>query len=283
MAGYACALWAAPIPLHRAHWSSSMRTVLHDIRYALRMLIKNPGFSAIAVLSLALGIGANTTIFTVVNAVLLNPLPVKDISRVVELDTVDTKTRVTAANATYLGMSYQNFQDYARENQLFAGLSCIVGPLPLTWSGGAEPRQVNAQLVSANYFDVLGIHPATGRFFFPDEDTKPGGNNVAVLSYSMWTDKFGSDPNVTGKILTLNATPYTVIGVAPHGFKGTFTFGTAEQIWVPVSMYTQALAGFFRDNFNTRRFLATVVMGRLKDGVGIGGAEASLKTVASHL
>src|SRR5256885_1268559 len=260
-----------------------MHNLLQDIRYALRVLAKNPGFSAVAVLSLALGIGANTTIFTVVNAILLNPLPVKNISRVVELDTVDTKTKVTAANATKLGMSYLNFQDYARENQLFAGLSCIVGPLPVTWSGGAEPRQVNAQLVSANYFDVLGIRPATGRFFLPDEDTKPGGNNVVVLSYSMWTDKLGSDPNINGKILTLNATPYTVIGVAPHGFKGTFTFAPSEQVWVPVSMYTQALAGFFRDNFNTRRFLATIVIGRLKNGVSIGAAEASLKTVASHL
>ena len=260
-----------------------MHNLWQDIRYALRVLAKNPGFSAVAVLSLALGIGANTTIFTVVNAILLNPLPVKNISRVVELDTVDTKTKVTAANATKLGMSYLNFQDYARENQLFAGLSCIVGPLPVTWSGGAEPRQVNAQLVSANYFDVLGIRPATGRFFLPDEDTKPGGNNVVVLSYSMWTDKLGSDPNINGKILTLNATPYTVIGVAPHGFKGTFTFAPSEQVWVPVSMYTQALAGFFRDNFNTRRFLATIVIGRLKNGVSIGAAEASLKTVASHL
>src|SRR5437588_4934163 len=260
-----------------------MQTLWQDIRYALRVLAKNPGFSAIAILSLALGIGANTTIFTVVNAVLLHPLPVKDISRVVELDTVDTKTRVTTANTTKLGMSYMNFQDYARENQVFAALSCITGPLPLTWSGGAEPRQINAQLVSANYFDMLGIRPATGRFFLPDEDGKPGGNNLVVLSYSLWTNKFGTDPNVTGKIITLNATPYTVIGVAPRGFKGTFTFVPAEQVWVPVSMYTQTLAGFFRDNFNTRRFLAATVVGRLKDGVSIGGAEASLKTVAEHL
>src|SRR5256714_6663772 len=260
-----------------------MHNLWQDIRYALRVLAKNPGFSAIAVLSLALGIGANTTIFTVVNAVLLNPLPVKDISRVVELDTVDTKTRVTTANTTKLGMSYLNFQDYARENQIFAGLSCIAGPLPLTWSGGAEPRHINAPLVSANYFDMLGIRPATGRFFLPDEDTKPGGNNLVVLSYSLWTNKFGTDPNVTGKIITLNATPYTVIGVAPRGFKGTFTFVPAEQVWVPISMYTQTLAGFFRDNCNTRHVLATIAVGRVKDGVSLRGAEASLKTVASHL
>jgi predicted permease len=260
-----------------------MHTLLQDIRYALRMLVKNPGFSAIAILSLALGIGANTTIFTVVNAVLLNPLPVKDIARVVEIDTVDTKTRVTAANSEKLGMSYPNFQDYARQTQVFSSVTCLAGPLPLTWSGGAEPRQLQGQLVSANYFDMLGLRPVAGRFFLLDEDTKPGGNDVAVLSYALWANKFGANPNVIGQIITLNATPYTVIGVAPHGFKGTFTFLNAEEVWIPVSMYPQVLAGFFKDNFNTRRFLAATVYGRLKDGVSQSSAEASLKTVAAGL
>lgn len=260
-----------------------LESFLQDFRFALRMLRKSPGFTVVAVLTLALGIGANTTIFTVVNAILLNPLPIKDIARVVELDTVDSKTRVTTANTTKLGMSYPNFQDYAKQDQVFSRLSCIVGPLPLTWSNGAEAKQIQGEMVSANYFDMLGIHPASGRLFLPDEDTKPGGNNVAVLSYSLWTNKFGSDPTIVGKTLTLNATTYMVVGVAPHGFQGTFTFSNAEQVWVPVSMYPQVLAGFFRDNFNDRRFLATTVVGRLKSGVGIQSAEASLKTVASHL
>jgi len=260
-----------------------MLILWQDVRYALRMLTKNAAFSLVAILSLALGIGANTTIFTVVNAILLNPLPVKDVSRVVELDTVDTKTRVTAANAAKLGMSYLNFQDYARQTQVFSAVTCLVGPLPVTWSGGAEPRQLQAQMVSASYFDLLGLRPASGRFFLPDEDTKPGGNNVVVLSHALWTNKFGANPSVVGQNLTLNATPYTVIGVAPPGFKGTLTFLNAEEIWVPVSMYPQVLAGFFKDNFNTRRFLAITVYGRLKDGVSITSAEASLKTVASSL
>ena len=260
-----------------------MHTLLQDVRFALRILIKSPGFSAIAILSLALGIGANTTIFTVVNAILLNPLPVKQISRVVQVDTVDTKTRVTAANVTKLGMSYPNCQDYARNSKVFSGLSCIAGPLPLTWSGGTEPKQIFGQMVSANYFDVLGLRPATGRLFMPDEDTKLGGNNVVVLSYSLWVNKFGSDPNVVNKTLTLNATSYSIVGVAPRGFKGAFTFGNTEQVWLPVSMYPQVLAGFFKDNFNDRRFLATAVIGRLKDGVNLGEAEASLKTLASSL
>jgi putative ABC transport system permease protein len=260
-----------------------VHTFWQDIRFALRILTKSPGFSATAILSLALGIGANTTIFTVVNAILLNPLPVKQISRVVQVDTVDSKTRVTAANVTKLGMSYPNFQDYARNSKVFSGLSCIVGPLPLTWSGGAEPKQVFGQMVSANYFEVLGLRPAAGRFFVPDEDSKLGGNNVAVLSYSLWVNKFGSDPNVVSKTLTLNATSYSVVGVAPRGFKGAFTFGNAEQVWLPVSMYPQVLAGFFKDNFNDRRFLTTAVIGRLKDGVNLGEAEASVKTIASNL
>lgn len=260
-----------------------MQTLWQDVRYAIRMLIKNPGVSAIAILSLALGIGANTTIFTVVNAILLHPLPVKDIARLVEVDTVDTKTRVTAANVTKLGMSYPNCQDYAKENQVFSGLVCYVGPLPLTWSGGAEPKQVLGQMVNANYFEVLGLTPALGRFFLPDEDSKPGGNSVAVISYGLWVNKFGSDPNIVGKLVTLNATPYTVIGVGPRGFKGTFTFGSAEEVWIPVSMYPQVLAGFFKDNFNDRRFLTTTVFGRLKDGVTLSAAEASLKTIASQL
>jgi ABC-type antimicrobial peptide transport system permease subunit len=253
-----------------------MQTLWQDVRYAIRMLTKNAAFSFVAIVSLALGIGANTTIFTVVNAILLNPLPVKDVSRIVEVDTVDTKTRVTAANSAKLGMSYLNFKDYARQTQIFSSITCLVGPLPVTWSGGAEPRQLQAQMVNAVYFDLLGLRPAAGRFFLPDEDTKPGGNNVAVLSYALWTNKFGASPNIIGQILTLNATQYTVIGVAPPGFKGTFTFLNAEEIWLPVSMYPQVLAGFFKDNFNTRRFLATVVYGRLKDGVSVGSAEASL-------
>ncbi len=260
-----------------------MQTVWHDLRYAFRMLRKNPGFSVIAVLSLALGIGANVTIFTVVNAILLNPLPVKDIARVVELDTVDTKTVVTAANSSKLAISYPNFQDFAREQQHLSGLACFVGPFPLTWNGGAEPRQVFGQMVSANYFDVLGVRPVLGRFFLPEEDTKPGGNDVVVLSHSLWSNKFGSNAAVIGKVLTLNATSYTVIGVTPRGFKGTFTFGSSEEVWVPVSMYPQVLAGFFKDNFNDRRFLATTVIGRLKTGVNMGQAEASLKTIASRL
>jgi predicted permease len=259
-----------------------MGTFAQDIRYALRIILKNPGFSAIAVISLALGIGANTTIFTVVNAILLNPLPVKDISTLMEVDTVDSKTVVTQANAAKMGMSYPNYQDYARLNEVFTGLTCVSGG-PLTWTGSAEPKQLTGLLVSANYFDVLGVLPSAGRFFYPDEDKKPGGNNVAVLSYGLWSDKFGSDRSIVGKPITLNGTAYTVIGISPRGFKGTFTLGPAELVWIPVSMYGQALSGFLKENFNDRRFLDIGLYGRLRPGVSQSQAEASLKTIAQHL
>ena len=116
-----------------------------------------------------------------------------------------------------------------KQTEVFSGLSSIV-PIPLAWSGAAEPRQVNGQMVSANYFDVLGLQPVAGRFFLPDEDTKLNGNNVAVISHSFWVNKLGTDPYAVGKSLILNAMLYTVVGIAPQGFKGTFTFAGAEQI-----------------------------------------------------
>ena len=262
-----------------------MKDFWQDLRHGARVLLKSPSFSVVAVLSLALGIGANTTIFTVVNAILLHPLPVKDISQLVEVDTIDTKTYVGfpgGTGATKLGLSFRNFQDYQQQNQVFSGISCFITTL-LTWSGGAEPRQVNGQLVSANYFDVLGLRPAAGRFFLPDEDTKLSGNNVAVISYSLWANKLGLDKDEVGKTLMLNAMPYTVIGVAPKGFKGTFTFGSAEQIWIPTSMYPQVLTGLAKEFFNDRRFLNALAVGRLKPEMGLRPAEASLKTIASKL
>jgi predicted permease len=253
-----------------------------DLRFAVRMLIKNRGFSAVAIISLALGFGLNTTIFTVVNAVLLNPLPVRDVSRLVEIDTVDSKTRVTQSNFAKLGMSFPNFEDYRRQNEVLTDVVAWL-TLPITWSGGAEPRRLQGSLVSANYFDVLGLTAAAGRFFLPDEDTKPNSNTVAVISYGLWVNKFGSDPAVVGRSMILNATPYTIIGIAPRGFKGAVSIGSTEHVWIPTSMEAQVLAGFFAEFFHDRRLLSMTTFGRLKPGVDIKQAEASLKTIASRL
>jgi predicted permease len=253
-----------------------------DVRFGFRMLLKNRGFSAVAVISLALGFGLNTTIFTVINAILLNPLPVRDASHLVQLDTIDSKTTVTAARAIKLGMSFPNFQDYRRQNEVFTDLAAWM-PLALTWSGGAEPKQVAAYLVTANYFDVLGLTPTAGRFFFSDEDKKPNSNTVAVISYALWQNKFGADPNVIGRPMILDSVPYTIIGIGPRGFKGTVSLGNAEQVWIPTSMKDQVLAGFGAQFFNDRRFLTMSLFGRLKPGIAKPQAEASLRTIASRL
>jgi predicted permease len=204
------------------------------------------------------------------------------VSRLVELDTVDTKTRVTAANLDKMGMSFPNYEDYRRQNEVLSDVASWL-TIPVTWSGGAEPRRLQGTLVTANYFEVLGLSPLAGRFFLPEEDSKPNSNTVAVISYGLWTNKFGSDPNVVGRTINLNATAYTIVGIAPRGFKGTVSIGSTEMVWVPVSMQAQVLAGLFAENFHDRRYLAVNTFGRLKPGVGIKKAEASLKTIASSL
>src|SRR5712691_7475930 len=180
-----------------------------DLRGGLRMLKKSPGFTFVAVLSLALGIGANTAIFTIINAVFLHPLPVEEPSRLAEMFTHDTHTVDTNTNFQLTGTSLPNYQDYRDQNSVFSGLSAVVFPLPLNLGGRAEPQQVNGVLVSANFFDVLGVKAFRGRTFFPYEDNKVGSGSVAVLSYSLWMRKFGSDPNIVGQNITLNATSYT--------------------------------------------------------------------------
>jgi putative ABC transport system permease protein len=260
-----------------------MGTLMSDLRYGLRMLAKSPGFTVVAILTLALGIGANTSIFTIINAVLLNPLPVKDVSSLVQLDTTDKKTMVTAANFTRLGVSFPNYQDFARQADVFSGVAAFQGTA-LTLSGrGPEPKRFQGMLVTANYFEVLGVPAVLGRTFLPDEDQKPGGNNVVVLSYALWASEFGADRNLIGRQITLNDTSYTVIGVTPPGFKGTFLFSSSNQIWVPVSMHSQVVSGFIEDNFNDRRFLDFLCFGRLKSGMTIGRAQAEVATIAASL
>jgi len=259
-----------------------MTTLLQDLRYGIRMLAKNPGFTVVAVLTLALGIGANTAIFTIVNAVLLNPLPVADASRLVQLDTTDKKTTVALGNATRLGISFPNYEDYARQASVFSGLAAFQ-PTGLTLSGGEKPKLFQGYLVTANYFDVLGVNAMLGRTFRPDEDQHPGGDGVAVLSYGLWSREFGGARDVLGRRLNLNGTSYTVIGVTPPQFKGTLLFASADQIWIPVSMHRQVLAGFIEANFQERRFLDFTAIGRLRPGVSERQAESAVETVASRL
>ncbi len=252
-----------------------------DLRYAIRVLVKKPGFTAVAVISLALGIGANTAIFTVINAVFLHPLAIEDPSHVVEMFTRDTKT-VQSGNFTLTPTSFQNFEDYRDQNSVFRGVAGYFG-FGLQWTRDGETQPLPAFMTSANYFDVLGIKPFRGRLFRPDEDRTMGGDTVAVISHSLWTREFGSDPNVIDRKLTLNGLPFTVIGITPPGFKGTFSLAGPDRVWVPLSMREQLTTGQTRQLIANRRFRWVNMAGRLKPGVSMRQADAAMKTIASSL
>jgi predicted permease len=254
-----------------------------DLRGGVRNLLKRPAFTAIAVLSLGLGIGANTAIFTIINAVFLHPLPVEEPSRVVEVFTLDTRTvDATAANLT--PSSLPNYKDYRDRNTVFTDMAASTNfPLPLDWSGNSQPEQINAFMVTWNYFDLLGVKPIIGRSFAPDEDSKPGGNPLVILSHSLWSRRFGSNPNVLGRTMTLNQDTYTVIGVAPPGFKGTFSLANPDLIWIPLSMRTRLATGILKEYSETRRLRWLALFGRLKPGNTERQANAELKIIASAL
>jgi len=259
-----------------------MDTLLQDLKYAFRTLAHSPGFTTVAILSLALGIGANTAIFTLTNAVFLNPLPVQDAAHVLQVFCVDHATVTTGANLVRTPMSFLNYQDLRDQNNVFSGFASFVGT-GVTLTGLGEPKPDFATLTSANYFDVLGVKPALGRFFSPSDDQKPGADTVVVLSHSMWTHQFGADPTLIGRTINLNSVAYTVIGVAPPEFKGTLTVSPPETMWIPISMHAQALPGPLEALFNARRMRMISTFGRLKSGIAPAQAEAALKTIASRL
>ena len=260
-----------------------MSTLLQDLRFGARLLIKSPGFTLVAVLSLALGIGANTTIFTLVNAVLLNPLPVEDPAQLVSVWTTDERNANGAAFG-FMQISPMNFKDLRDHNDVFSGMTAHTG-LPLNISGGTgEPQQVFGEIVTGNFFSVLGAKPLVGRGFLPDEDLTPGAKLVCVLGYGEWQKRYGGDPSIVGRVITLNGQPFTVVGVMPKGFKGTNAIG-APALWVPYMTYQQTLSGFQLElgRPDQRRGLVFNVTGRLKSGVSLQQAGANLKTIASQL
>src|SRR5438132_3100071 len=193
---------------------SQMHSLIRDIRYAFRNFLKRPGFTAIAVVTLALGIGANTAIFSLVNTVLLRPLPVLHPEQLVEV------YGTLHNGADYTIQSYLNYKDYRERNQVFSGLIAYrIVVASLSHHGNNE--RVWGTVVSWNYFDVLGVPPALGRGFLPEEDQTPGSHPVVVLSYGCWQKRFGSDPSIVGRTISLNNVVFTVVGVAPKGFIGT--------------------------------------------------------------
>ena len=256
-----------------------MGTFVSDLRFAWRMLLRNPGFTAVAVLSLALGIGANSTIFTLVNAVLLRPLPMHDPERLVAVFTTDERNRGAFFN--YMQSSPLNFQDYRKTSDVFTGLVAHNG-VGLAFSGQGEPEQIFGEMVSGDFFGVLGVTPALGRGFLPDEDRVPGASLVTVLSHGFWQRRLGGDPAVVGRPITLNGHAFTVVGVAPEGFKGANAIG-APALWVPTMTHPQLATGFLKENIDSRRALIFGITGRLKPGVTLAQAEAKLKALASQL
>src|SRR6476660_748902 len=209
-----------------------METLFKDIRYGVRMLLKSPGFTIVAVLSLALGIGANTAVFSIISSFLFAPLPVDDASRLVSISTSAAK------NPGPLPTSHLNFVDYRDKSEAFSDILAY-SFAPVNYSGGSgESKQLFAEVVSGNYFDVLGVKAAAGRTFLPDEDKTPGTHPVVVVSYASWKRDFGGDPELVGRTISLNRQDYTVVGVAPKDFTGT-DLGGGPDMWVPMMMHTQ--------------------------------------------
>jgi predicted permease len=250
-----------------------METLIKDPRYAVRALWKRPSFTIIAVATLALGIGANTAIFSLVNTVLLRPLAVDHPEQL-------TEVYGTYHNgADYTIQSYLNYKDYRDRNSVFSGLMAYrFAPVSLSHDGNNE--RIWGYLVSGNYFETLGVRPILGRSFLREEDQTPGANPVAVISYNCWQNRFNSDRSVVGRPLTLNGRTFTLIGVAPRNFVGT-EVAYAPEIFVPMMMAHEIEPGSnwleFRDSDNL------FVVGRLKPGITKAQAASDLEAITLQL
>ena len=254
----------APV-LETSGRSNLLADFLHDLRYALRMLLKNPGFTIVAVIALALGIGANTAIFSVVNTVLLRPLPYRDPERLVMVWEDASKhgyPRDTPAVANYV--------DWRDQNQVFESMAAIADE-SFNLTGAGDPERLEGRSVSANLFPMLGVDPQIGRVFSAAED-QPGAQRVVLLSYGLWQRRFGGDPSIVGKPLTLNGESYVVIGVMPARFQFP---SSDDQAWVPIA-FTQEQAA------NRRRHYLQVIA-KLKPGVTLQQAQTEMTTIATRL
>ena len=247
---------------------------LRDVVHGWRGLRRDPWFTVTAVASLAIGIGTVTAIFTLVNALLLRPLPgIAEPERLVNL-----YRREVGDPASSAGFPLKVYEDYRAATRAFAGLAAYTDR-PMSLTRGGESQLVAGQIVSGNYFEVLGVQPARGRFFRPEEDAAPGAYPVAVVSDSLWRRRFGGDPALVGKDVILNGTPFTVVGIAPRGFGGTY-YGFVFDIWVPAAMAETVLA---RRDLRERDTAWLELVGRLPAGVSLAGAQAVARTVTRRL
>ena len=250
-----------------------MSALRQDIRFGWRQLLKHPGFTGLAILSMALGIGANTAIFSLIDTVLLRPLPVHEPSQLIA---VDGQLR----NGTdFTLQSYLNYKDYRDRNTVFSGLLAYRFVVASLSHNGVNERVWGFD-VSGNYFDVLGVKPALGRGFLPEEDQTPGSHAVVILSHACWQKRFAGDSSIIGRKILLNTHPFTVVGVAPAGFVGT-EVAYAPEFWVPLMMAKQIEPG--STWLDMRESDNLFVIGRLKPDVTVEQAKAQLDTVTRRM
>jgi len=257
-----------------------MDTLLQDVRYGARMLLKSPAFTAIAVLMLALGIGANTAIFSLTDQVLLRELPVQKPEQLVILRSPGDKPGHTSSDSdAATSFSYPLYKDLRAQSQVFSGLLARYA-VPLNVAGQGSTERASGELVSGNYFEVLGVPPALGRVFSLQDETAPGANPVAVLSYGYWARRFGGDPAVLNKQLTVNGTVLTVVGVARAGFTGV-QIGQLPDIFIPITMKPQMTPNWNgledpKDNW-------VAILGRLPAGTTRARAQVALQPLYHSL
>ena len=253
-------------------WESFVETCWQDLRFAARMLRKNSGFTAVAVVSLALGIGGNTAIFTLLDQVLLRLLPVRNPQELVQIQWHGERNTDSMGTGT---VSYPFYRDIRDRSQVFSGVLCRF-PLTLSVAHQGQTDRVEGELVSGNYFQVLGVPAALGRHFTPEDDRIPSGHPLAVLSYDYWTERFGADPNVLGQTILVNDFPLTVLGVSAKGFDG-LELGLRSEIRIPVAMKKE-MTGFFGQTFSltNRRASWLRLFARLAPGIDRKQAQASL-------
>ncbi|HET9741173.1 MAG TPA: ABC transporter permease [Terriglobales bacterium] len=257
-----------------------MRTFIQDVKYAARMLVKTPSFTAIAVLTLALGIGANTAIFTLIDALLLKMLPVKNPQQLVIVGDANNPNNRSNGTPQVTNFSYPLYQELRDHNSVFTGLAAAASEHRLqvdaSQSGKTSDERVVARMVSGNYFSVLGLDSAAGRLITPEEDTAEDANPVVVLGYGYWQRRFALSPSIIGASVRLNGYPFTVIGVAPQGFDGDIV-GEEMALYVPLSMQPEIVRGrHWRTAVNTS-WLSLI--GRLKTGITPAKAQADMNLV----
>ncbi|WP_228370720.1 ABC transporter permease [Candidatus Korobacter versatilis] len=251
--------------------------LIQDVRYAFRQLRKSPGFAATAIITLTLTIGANTAIYSLFDQVLLRNLPVKDPKGLVVFEYKGSHTGSTNNHGGPSGayFSYPMYKDIRDRNTVFDGvIASDISQVGLQWHN--QPELVNAELVSGNYFDVLGVRPAAGRLFVQADDVVPNGNPLVVLSYSYWQRRFGLDPKVVGDNVLINGHPFTVIGVSAPGFQSMQT-GYLPAIYTPMMMKEQVTPGW--NDLDNRRSIWLNIIGRLKPGMTMAQAEAGLDSL----